>query len=110
MDQSEAGVGRDRDAREVVQRESESLGLEAGIGSAVEEIGDAVDPRLLRMVVENHEELSKNLRNRADNNDVIRAEPIADIGADFAVDDLRDYGLVERKKNYRRRDSCKCRR
>lgn len=90
MNQSEAGVCSDRDAWEVVERESEGLGLETSVGSAVEEIGDAIDPDLLRVVVENHEDLAEDLRNGADNDDVIGAKTIVDVRTDFAVDDLRD--------------------
>ena len=90
MNQSEARIRRDRDAWEVVERERESLGLEASVGSAVEEIGDAVDPGSLRLVVENHEKLAEDLRHGADDDDVIGAEAIADVRTDFAVDDLGD--------------------
>lgn len=90
MNQPEARIRRDRDAREVVERESEGLGLKAGVGSAVEEIGDAVDPGALRVVVEDHEKLAEDLRDGADDDDVIGAEAIADVRTDFAVDDLRD--------------------
>ena len=90
LNQSEARIRRDRDAWEVVERERESLGLEASVGSAVEEIGDAVDPGSLRLVVENHEKLAEDLRNGADDDDVIGAEAIADVRTDFAVDDLGD--------------------
>ena len=56
----------------------------------MEEIGDAIDPDLLRVVVENHEDLAEDLRNGADNDDVIGAKTIVDVRTDFAVDDLRD--------------------
>ena len=64
--------------------------METSVGSAVEEIGDTIDPDLLRVVVENHEDLAEDLRNGADNDDVIGAKTIVDVRTDFAVDDLRD--------------------
>lgn len=56
----------------------------------MEEIGDAVNPGSLRGIVENHEQLAEDLGDRADDDHVVRTEPIADVRADLAVDDLRD--------------------
>lgn len=85
----ETGVGCGRQTREVIQRQRQRLGLEAAVRAAEEDIGNDVQPRLLVYVVAHHKDLPDDLRHTAQQNDVERAEPVADHGSGLAKCNFR---------------------
>ena len=69
--------------------ELQRLGLEAAVRAAEEDIGNDVQPCLLVYVVAHHKDLPDDLRHTAQQNDVERAEPVADHGSGLAKCNFR---------------------
>lgn len=95
--QAETGIRHRRQAGEVVERESQRLGLETRVGASMEEIRQNIDGRSLFLIVPDHEDLSDSLGDGADDDYIVGSESVADDGSHFAEENLRHFRVSHRE-------------